>query len=80
MDEGVRRQQVDFKGEKWSAPLKHEFGSRRNMLSAYMHMAESKTLIRGLYAGNTSANGIGSGIQNGDTEAVQHFQQHNNWL
>lgn len=66
MNGGIRRQHVDFEGAKSTAPvpryasLMHEFGSKQNLLSANMHMAESVILIRELYAGNESANGIES--------------------
>ena len=43
------------------------------MLSAYMHMAESNILMRGLCAGNKSAIGIESGVQGQDIEGVPHL-------
>ena len=43
------------------------------MLSVYMHMAESNILMRGLCAGNKSANGIESGVQGQDVGGVSHL-------
>lgn len=57
-------------------PAKYEFGSKRKLLSANMHMAESTILVRRLYAGNAGNAGnasvmeIESGVQYRDREAV----------
>ena len=54
-------------------PAKYEFGSKRVLLSANMHMAESTILVRRLYAGNASNASvmeIESGVQYRDREAV----------
>ena len=54
-------------------PPMHEVLSKRNLLSANMHMAESRTLIRRLCAGDESTDGIESDVKDPDREVFIHL-------
>ena len=51
----------------------HDIEPKRNVLRAKMHMAESRRLVRRLYAGDGSTDGIESDLQYPDREVIIHL-------